>query len=413
MTIKEMREKRANLWEQMKALNERAKAENRDLSAEERTQWDGLDAEMTRLKAQVERDERVDAEGRELDRPVNSAIRPQVGEDGANQQASEEYRKAFWGWARNGSLEMEPEQRAALRRGSAALPAEARALGVSVGAAGGYTVANEDIRPIVDAMKMTGGVREVAYELTTDTGGEIPVPTSDDTANKGARIAENVAVSEQDVTFGQKVLHAFMYSSKMVKVPIQLLQDTSFPIESWLTEKLGVRIGRITNEEFTNGTGNAMPEGVVAGSALGKTTAAAGAITYGELRALEHSVDPAYRKNGRYMFADSTLLYIKQLLDGQNRPLYLPGINVREPDTINGYPFTVNDDMDAIAATKKTVLFGDFKNYWVRNVRGIMVLRLAERFAEYGQVAFLAFSRHDGILIDAGQHPVKHLIQHA
>ena len=78
-----------------------------------------------------------------------------------------------------------------------------------------------------------------------------------------------------------------------------------------------------------------------------------------------------------------------------------------------GKPYVVNNDVAAIAANAKGVLFGDFANYYIRDVRDIIILRLTERYADYLQVGFIAFSRHDGALIDAGQHPVKFLTQRA
>ena len=58
---------------------------------------------------------------------------------------------------------------------------------------------------------------------------------------------------------------------------------------------------------------------------------------------------------------------------------------------------------------KKSVLFGDFSKYYIRDVMDITLVRLDEVYAEYGQVAFLAFSRHDGVLLDAGTNPIKAL----
>ncbi len=416
MNAIEMRQKRANLWEQAKELNERAKAENRDLSAEEKEQWNRLIAEMDALKERIDREERLERIGTEFNQRIPSETVPAgVSANTDKHSAAEptEYRKAFWDWVRYGNEGLEPERRTVLRNGFTPLGAETRALGVSVPTAGGYTVADEDMQALVDAMKAFGGMREVSNVFTTATGADLPIPTSDDTSNKGVRVAENVQIGEQDVTVGQKILKAYTYTSKIVRVSLQLLQDASFPIESWLTRKLAERIARITNEEFTTGSGTAMPEGVLTGATLGASTASSSAITYAELLELLHSVDPAYRRGARWMMADSTLKYLKGLVDGDNRPLWLPGLAVREPDTLLGYPYTVNQDIPAIAGSAKVVLFGDFANYYIRDVAGIQLIRLTERYADYLQVGFLAFSRHDGALVDAGQHPIKYLQMHA
>lgn len=117
------------------------------------------------------------------------------------------------------------------------------------------------------------------------------------------------------------------------------------------------------------------------------------------------TVDPAYRqaRRCRFLFHDSTLKAIKKLKDDQKRPLWLPGVAVREPDTILGHAYTVNQHVPIIAAEAKTVLFGDFSKYLIRDVLAVSFFRLAHsKYTEKGQVGFLAFSRHDGNLVDAG-----------
>ena len=95
-------------------------------------------------------------------------------------------------------------------------------------------------------------------------------------------------------------------------------------------------------------------------------------MTYDDLVELEHSLDPAYREGGRcsFMFADTTLKAIKKLKDGQGRPLWLPGIDVKEPASILGYRYVINQSVPAMAATAKSVLFGDFSKYIIRERHG-------------------------------------------
>jgi HK97 family phage major capsid protein len=94
--------------------------------------------------------------------------------------------------------------------------------------------------------------------------------------------------------------------------------------------------------------------------------------------------------------------------DAVGVPMWVPGLTNGAPDTILGYPYTINQSVAVPGSNAKCILFGDFSKYLIRDVRDITLLRLDERFAEFGQVAFLAFSRHDGDLLDAGTHPVKY-----
>jgi HK97 family phage major capsid protein len=288
---------------------------------------------------------------------------------------------------------------------------ETRDLSVGVNATGGFTVPQDFYQQLIEAQKWFGGMRASrATVLTTDNGELLPIAMEDDTSNVGVIVTENTAITAQDVAFTQTSLSQYMYTSKLVRVSYQLLQDSAFDIQSHLAKVLARRIGRGLNAHFTTGTGSGQPKGVVTGAASGKVGATGQTVSviYDDLVDLVHSVDVAYRQQAQWMFNDSTLKALKKLKDSQNRPLWLPGLAVREPDTINGYPYVVNNDMAVMAANAKSILFGDFSNYYIRDITGAQLLRLEERYAEFLQVAFLAFERHDGTLVDAGQGPIKY-----
>jgi HK97 family phage major capsid protein len=168
-----------------------------------------------------------------------------------------------------------------------------------------------------------------------------------------------------------------------------------------------MRLGRAINAHFTTGTGGGtQPEGVVTGAqSYGTTATGAGnviGITYDNLVNLKDAVDPAYRDNAEWMFNDATLKIVKQIKDSQNRPLWQQDMALGERPTILGYPYVVNQDMAVMAASAKSVLFGDFSYYLIRDVQDVRLLRLDERYADYLQSGFLAFLRTDGLLANAG-----------
>lgn len=276
-------------------------------------------------------------------------------------------------------------------------------------AAGGYGIPEGFVSTVEVAMLAFGGMREAAQVIRTASGQDLPFPTVDDTGNVGAILAENVAAGEQDVAMGQLVLEAYKYTSKLVRVSIELLQDEAVNIQELLGRLLGERVARILNQHFTTGSGVGQPNGVVTASANALSAASATAVTRNELVQLKHAVDPAYRQNGRWMFKDSTLASIKQLVDGDGRPLWQAGIGEGEPDRLDGDPYIINQDMPAMTTGQKAILYGDFSKYMIRDVLDLQLLVLRERYAEYGQVGFLIFSRHDGDLLDAGTNPVQHL----
>jgi HK97 family phage major capsid protein len=143
-------------------------------------------------------------------------------------------------------------------------------------------------------------------------------------------------------------------------------------------------------------------------------TAAAG-FTYPNIVDLEHSVDVAYRRQGAaFMTHDVTVAKLKKLLDTTNRPIWQPsaeaGMAQGAPSTLLGYPVYINNDMATVQTTgTRAILFGNLKKYMVREVLGIDLIRLDERYADFHQVAFLAIARADGNLLNAGTNPVRYM----
>ncbi len=402
---KDLRQKRAKLVEDARAVIDRPNP-----GAAAFARFDAMLAESDRIKAQIDRIERAD----EVDRFLNSSLVSRARASGRS--AAEQYdleegaSRAFNKFMRFGAEKLTDEELRVLNNRRPAI--QNSGLVEGTGTAGGYTVPTGFYRKLIDAQLAYGGMMApgVSTIVDTATGNTMPIPTDNDTGNVGFIVGENVQVTDVDAPFGQVSLGAYMYTSGIQKVSLQLLQDSAFDLESWLSEKLGVRIARAANAHFTTGTGTGQPQGVLGGATLG-TTGATGqttSIIYDDLINLEHAVDPAYRKKARFMMADSALKEIKKLKDSIGRPLWLPGLSAKEPDTINGYPYVINQSMPAMGPSVQSVLFGDFSNYYVRRVSGAIAMRLTERYADFGMVAFLIWQRFDGRMVDAGTHPIAY-----
>jgi HK97 family phage major capsid protein len=447
MNINELRAERKRLADQADEVLARSRNENRDATGDEDAQFQAIHAEIDNLKKRIDREERQESVLASLNEPQARRSEPAQpatrSESRIIRPGRADQFEGMRSWLLAGSdAERTPEMReAAARAGvnldqkqfhltlpSAALTSlradavrewETRtAQGVGSGGIGQYTVADEMMRELEVSMLAFGGMRQVATVIRTDKGGSLPIPTVNDTAQKGVILGENTGAAEQGVTFAQVVLEAYKYSSKYILVSVELLQDSSINVAQFIGKALGDRIGRITNEHFTTGDGSSKPRGIVAAAGTGVTTATGQhlSLIYNNLVDLEHSVDPAYRGNAKFMFADSTLKMLKKIKipqfsgDTAGSPLWQPGLVQGQPDRILGYPYVINQDMAAAAAAAKTVVFGDLSKYIIRDVRDVTLLRLDERFAIEGQVAFLAFSRHDGDLLDAGTDPVQLIV---
>lgn len=414
--LNELRQERGTHIAAMRALTDKAEAEKRGLTTEETESWDRMDKAQEDLRTRLERLERQAELDREMAAKHSTVV---TGKDGQQRSVAEveaEYREAGNAWARGGFESLTAEQRTMVAEHRKKYE-EVRAQGVATGAAGGFTVAQGFSGEYDKALKAYSGVMQAARIRDTDTGADLPWPTVNDTAQIGEQLGENTAAAQQDVTFGSVTFKAYKYSSKIMLVSIELLQDSAFNIETELGPLAGERIGRILNQRFTTGTGSSQPNGIVTAATLGVTlpTGNTTSITYDGIIDLEHSVDPAYRLSGKcsYMLHDTTLKAVKKIKDSQNRPLWQAGLQDGQKDTFNGYRYYINQDMAVPAANAKTILFGDITKYLVRQVRGIFLFRFAEKYMDAGQIGFLAMARYDGNLIDAGTHPVTYLAQSA
>lgn len=409
-TLLQQRESRANLWSQMQEIREHVTADG--WTDELRQKWDRADAELVPLDADITREERDAALAGRFNVIDEQTRHVDAGGSTGNPGAAAAYRQAFEQYVRRGAARLNEEQRTLLE---ANFRAEERALQTDTGSAGGYLVPEAFWAKVTETMKMYGGVRQVADFIGTSTGAQLVWPTNDDTGNTGEILEEGSDLGEQDASFGQKKLSAFTASSKIVKVSKLLIQDAGVDVEALLGKLLGIRIGRIQNTRLTTGTGANTIQGLITGASTGATTASPTAIVYTELVDLEHSVDAAYRAGGncKYMFHDLILAYLRKLLDTTGRPLWQPSMAGGVPNTINNYPYVVNNDMDStVAATKKVAAFGDFTSgYVVRVVNGGEMARLDERYAEKLQVGFFGYERFDGVTQDASAY--KLLLQHA
>lgn len=412
--VKALKDRRAKVWGEISKINEDSKNEGRDMSAEELVTFTRGQADVNAMTDQIaalEEQIRLDAT---MSRTVED--HPVTDRDG-KPVSHDEYNDVFKRYLAGGISALEQREKQILRGQLAPLaPGEARAIGVLQGQTGGYTVPEGFWARISEVQKWFGGVEQLGVNtITTTDGADLPWPTNDDTSNVGALLGENTQVSDLDVSFGARVLSAHTYTTKQIRVSLQLLQDSAFDVEAFVAKKFGQRLGRIHNTHFTTGDGIAKPQGFITGATSGKTTASATAIVYGEVIDLIHSVDPAYRNapGVKLTFHDLVLAYLQKLTDSQNRPLWLPSIREGAPDTFLGYPYVVNNDMaSTVAANNLTMAFGDFNSgYVVRKVKGISILRLDERYADYLQVGFLGFDRVDGMTDDANAYKV--LTQHS
>lgn len=408
--LERLREEKAATWTRMCEITDTAEREGRDLTAEERENWDKAEerlAEITKDEERLNRQAELNSELRTPQPDHRLAPIP----DQRTEADEKRVEVAFTNWLKRGMDRLSGEDRAVMQSRFDA-EAEARAEGIATGGAGGYLVPTGFWQNLVIAMKAYGGIQANANILDTASGQPMQWPSADDTGNVGAILGENTQVSQQDIAFTQKTLNAYTYTSKLVLVSLQLIQDSAFDVDTFVEGRLAERIGRATAQHFATGTGTSQPQGLVTGlvaansgsQVLTLSTGSATTFSADNLIDLVHKVDPAYRQSGRARFVlnDTSIAIIRKLKDNQGRYLWQPDyIAGGDRDAILGYPYTVDQGLDSPAASKYPVVFGDiYAAYVIRRALGLTLMRLTERYADYLQVGFLGFARFDGLVND-------------
>ena len=387
--ILELREKRAKAWDAAKQFLDAKRGADGMLSEEDTATYDKMEQDVMNLGKEIERLERQAAIDAELSKATST---PLTGKPGAKMgkdetektgRASDEYKGSFWN----------------AMRVKAPMPSVLNALQEGTDSEGGYLVPDEFERTLVEALEEENVFRTLAHVIKTSSGDrKIPVVASKGTASW---VDEEGAYTESDDAFSQVSIGAYKLGT-MIKVSEELLADSVFDLEAYISKEFARRIGAREEESFFNGDGKGKPLGILAakdGAEVGVTAASATAITADEVIDLFYSLKAPYRKNAVWVLHDATVKQIRKLKDSTGQYLWQPSLVAGTPDTILGRPVKTSAFMPTAAAGAKTIAFGDFKYYWIADRQGRTFKKLSELYAANGQVGFMGTQRVDGQLI--------------
>jgi HK97 family phage major capsid protein len=384
--ILELREKRAKAWDAAKAFLDTKRGSDGLLCAEDVSTYEKMENDVVSLGKEIDRLERQAALDAELNKPTANPITDKPAAPNAKTKtgrATDEYKQAFWNVIRSKTPGYEV----------------LNALQIGIDSEGGYLVPDEFERTLVQSLEEENIFRQLAHVIQTSSGDrKIPIVSSKGTASW---IDEEGTIPESDDVFGQTSIGAFKLGT-MIKVSEELLNDSVFDLQGYISKEFGRRIGNKEEDAFFNGDGSGKPTGIfnsTGGGQTGVTTTAATAITADEIIDLFYALRSPYRKNAVFVTNESTVKAIRKLKDGQGQYLWQPSLQAGSSDTILGKKIATSAYVPEIASGAKTIAFGDFSYYWIADRQGRTFKRLNELYAVTGQVGFLAAQRLDGKLI--------------
>ena len=391
--VKRLVEKRASAWEQAKNLLDVASLENRDLSAEESAQFDRINADIDALDSRAKTILDVEARERAITESRSALGLPQDFTPAEIRQAESDaqiIRSIAMGERRSASF----EQRDVLTTST------------------GAPVPTNFYDRLVEQLVVQGPMLDgnIVTILTTDSGNTLQIPRTSGYSSP-VFVGQGSAIGESDPTFSAFIsMGAFKYAATL-QVSRELVEDSGINLLDFIARQAGVAMGTAVNAALTTGTGTTRPKGIVVASTLGVTggTGVAGVPTADNILDLVYSVDTPYRRRGgAFQMRGTTLAAIRKLKDTTNQYIWQPSLQMGQPDMLAGYPVYENPDMVATGTAAKSVIFGDFSSYYVRQVRGIEVARDDSVGFVSDLITFRVTWRGDGNLPDAAA--VNHYI---
>lgn len=396
MTLQEMIEKRKKLWNDMKGVLDKAKAEGRSMTGEELTKYNAMEKDLDDLEGTIKAEERAqDLEKRfaEPARP-NPAIQMIGGEGGEGRalgKDSEEYRQMF--------------RKVVAGRNDIE---QLRSMHIHTDSDAGVALVPTNLaKMMIDNTANFNVMRGLATVMTLGANTEIPFVASHGSASW---IDEEGDFAESDDKVDKKIIKAYKVGTLM-KISNELIKDNIFNLENYTSQEFGRRVGEKEETAFVAGDGTGKPRGFMLDATLGTTSAAGTALVLDEVIDLYHAVERQYRKVGTWLMNDSTIKAVRKIKDKNDQYIWQPGATAGAPDTLFGRPLETSNDMDEIGAGKKVMAFGDFKQYYIVDREDIYFQILKEVYATKGQVGFLAYKRVDGRLMD--NNAIKYLQMHA
>lgn len=367
--LKKLLERRAQLRADMQAAVDRADGEQRALTEEEAAAFDAAENELKALDETIARIKRM------RDVPEDEGMAG--GED-----ALTEEERAFADYVTGRATELRAgEQNVTMANNGAIIPT---------------SIADRIIKKIKDVCPILA--RATIYNVK----GTLKVPVWGK-ANTTHDIAVGYQTEFTDITadagkFTSIDLGGYL-AGALVLIGRSVENNGAFSVVDFIVTQIAEEVAAWLEGQLLTGTGTSAAQGALACENT-VTTAAAAAITADELIELQASVKQAYQSEAVWIMHPATFTAIKKLKDGNNRYLLQDDVTGEIPFRLLGKPVYLSDNMPAVAAGAKTVLYGDMRGLSVNFRENISVEVLREKYATQHALGVVTWFEFDSKVTD-------------
>jgi len=254
---------------------------------------------------------------------------------------------------------------------------------VTTGAEGGYLVPDPLLNRIVAKRDLQSWVRQAPCQYFTTEADHLLIPVEDTRTADFTETAESAAFTNETTGNVGQIDLALKKYTKYWKVSYEFLNGQNSNWEEYLSNVIGRTVAGSEN--------NVATAIVVADATAGSAFASATAITEPELARCigELSNGYAVRSEAGFLTKNGTKWYLKGIAGNSFAFLPTPQGSGIE-DGFFGFPSYVSDDMAAMTAGLKSVLFGNFQYVAVLEKPGVMIQRNPFLYMGSGQVGIFA-----------------------
>lgn len=394
MRLNELKQKRAKALSDARAINDKAAADGRSLSAEERSNYDQYMGDFKTLGEEIQREEVLAREEANLlltiDKQVDQNSRSaQGGETRSDADRVEREVRAFNHYVRTGDV------------------GEMRALQVDVNTSGGFLVAPQQVvASLIQAVDNEVHIRQRATVIRVERAESLGVPSLDTDPDDPTWTSEILTgTADASMAFGKRELRPHPLAAKLLVSEPMLRRVPG--VESIVLARMAYKMGIKQENAFLNGTGDQQPLGVFTANAQGVTTSrdvstsnTTTAITFDGLKRAKGALKAQYRKSGRcaWIFHPDVVTELALLKDGNGRYLLQDNITMNEPDMLLGLPMLESQYAPSTMTTGLYVgILGDWSHYLIADALDVQIRRLVELYAATNQVGFHVRSEVDGM----------------
>lgn len=372
--ILEMIEKRNKAWEGAKAFVEGNKDKDGLLSEEHTMQYQEMENKVMNFSKEIDRLQREEQMEKIMEKPINTPIKEKPGQEVETKtgRARKEYKEGMLQALRTNFKQV------------------SNVLQEGVDADGGYLVPEEYDERLITVLEDENIVRSLATVITTAGNHKINIAG---TSPAAAWIDEGAELKFGEATFKQMLLDAHKLHVA-IKVTEELLYDSAFNLETYITEQFGKALANAEEDAFLNGDGNNKPTGIFHETNGGTFLEKVSTIKSDDVINLVHALKRPYRKNAVFITNDKTIAQIRKFKDSNGAYIWQPSYQQSEPDKLLGYPIYTS-----AYAPENAIAFGDFSYYNIGDRGARSFKALTELFAGNGMIGYVAKERVDGKLI--------------